>query len=206
MDIPMNVDVRCNDGPGGRSCAIILDPINEKATHIVVKEKRFPYIQRLIPLDLIKESTPQHINLRCTVSQLAKAEPFVDTDFLPADERDDLVEAEGPVYLWPYVVPESGFLAMEHEHIPLGELAFHRGARVEATDGHVGRIDELLIDPTNEKITHLVLRKGHLWGLRAITIPVSEIQYLEDDVVHLKLDKGSIEQLPAIPLQRRVAR
>lgn len=206
MDIPMNVDVQCTDGLGGHSCAIILDPIKEKVTHIVVKEKRFPYIERLVPLDLIKESTPLHIDLRCSADQLSKTETFVDMDFLLTDEMDGMAGMEGPLYLWPYTAPDRDYLTVEYEHIPPGEMAFHRGAQIEATDGHVGRIDEFLIDPTNEQITHLVLREGHLWGQRDITIPVSEIQYMEDDVVHLKLDKASIEQLPAIPLRRRVVR
>ena len=206
MDIPMNVDVHCSDGPGGRSCAIILDPINEKVTHIVVREKRFPHIERLVSLDLIRESTPRHIDLRCTAAQLSEARPFIDTDFLLADSLGGVEEVKEPLYLWPYTIPDSDLLTIEYEHIPPGEMALHRGARVEAADGHIGWIDEFLIDPTNEKITHLVLREGHLWGQRDISIPVSEIRYMEDDIVHLKLDKESIERLPTIPLRRRVAR
>jgi len=205
MDIPINVDVQCSDGPGGRSCAIILDPINEKVTHIVVKENRFPHAKRLVPVDMIRESTPRHIALRCTADQLGEAEPFIDTDFLLTDRLGNVAGMEGSLYLWPYMAPESDYLTIEYEHTPPGEIAFHRGALVEATDGHVGQIDEFLIDPTKEQITHLVLREGHLWGQRDITIPVSEIQHLEDDVVYLKLDKASIEQLPAIPLRRRLA-
>jgi sporulation protein YlmC with PRC-barrel domain len=203
MDIPMNVDVQCSDGPGGRSCAIILDPINEKVTHFVVKERRFPHAKRLVPVDIIRESTPHRIALRCTVDQLRSAEPFVDTDFLITDNLDSVTGTDGLLYLWPYTAPESDYLTIEYEHIPPGEMAFHRGAKVEATDGYVGRIDEFLIDPTNNQITHLVLREGHLWGQRDVTIPVSEIQHMEDDIVYLKLDKGSIEQVPAIPLRRR---
>jgi len=204
MDIPMNVDVKCSDGPGGRSCAIVLDPISEKVTHIVVKEKRFPHAKRLIPVDIIWQSTPRHIDLRCTMDQLSQAEPFVDTDYLLNDDIGTVAGMEGSLYLWPYMAPENEYLTVEYEHIPPGEMAFHRGARVEATDGYVGRIDEFLVDPANGQITHLVLREGHLWGQRDVTIPVSEIQHMDDDTVHLKLSKDRIGQLPAIPLRRRV--
>jgi hypothetical protein len=48
-----------------------------------------------------------------------------------------------------------------------------------------------------------VLREGHLWGQKDVTIPVSQIERIEEDAVHLKLDKRSIEALPAIPVRRR---
>jgi hypothetical protein len=79
----------------------------------------------------------------------------------------------------------------------------HRGARVEATDGHVGRVDEFLVDPMDGHITHLVLREGHLWGEKYVTISVSQIARLEEDAVYLKLDKQSIEALPTISARRR---
>jgi sporulation protein YlmC with PRC-barrel domain len=99
--------------------------------------------------------------------------------------------------------PESEVLPVRHKLTPAGELAVRQGARVEATDGRVGRVDEFLMDPQNDHITHLVLREGHLWGQKEVTIPVSEIERIEEDVVHLKIDKRKIEALPAVPVQRK---
>jgi sporulation protein YlmC with PRC-barrel domain len=103
--------------------------------------------------------------------------------------------------MWPYVIPEV-LMPIEHMHIPPGELAVRRGARVRATDGHVGRVDEFMVDPTNGHITHLVLREGHPWGQKDVTIPVSQIERIEENAVYLRLDKHSIEALPAIPVRR----
>jgi sporulation protein YlmC with PRC-barrel domain len=72
---------------------------------------------------------------------------------------------------------------------------------VQARDGHVGRVDEFLVDPTNGHITHLIMREGHLWGQKNVTIPVSEIDHIDEDTVHLKMDKREIELLPAIPIR-----
>jgi uncharacterized membrane protein/sporulation protein YlmC with PRC-barrel domain len=102
----------------------------------------------------------------------------------------------------PYAVPERGVVSVEEERIPVGELAVRRGTRVAATDGQVGKVGELLVDPTSEHITHLVLLEGHLWGKKEITLPVSAIDRLEDDTVYLKLDKRAVELLPAIPVKR----
>jgi sporulation protein YlmC with PRC-barrel domain len=73
---------------------------------------------------------------------------------------------------------------------------------VEATDGHVGRVDEFVVDAGTGHITHLVLREGHLWGQKDVSISISEIGRIEADVVYLKLDKAGIDALPTIPVQR----
>jgi sporulation protein YlmC with PRC-barrel domain len=103
----------------------------------------------------------------------------------------------------PCVYPEVETLPVKHEAIPADELAVRRGAAVEATDGHVGHVDAFLVDPENDHITHLILGEGHLWGQKDVTIPVSEIERIEEDHVYLKLDKHSIEELPSVPMRRR---
>lgn len=91
---------------------------------------------------------------------------------------------------------------LKHERIPSGELAVRRGARVKATDGQVGRVDEFLAEPATRHIAHLVLREGHLWSQKDAMIPISEIDRVGEDAVYLKLDKRAIESLSAIPVRR----
>jgi sporulation protein YlmC with PRC-barrel domain len=200
MDIPINAEVRCADGPCGRSTYVILNPTTEQVTHLVMKEEQSPHTERLVPVTLVAETTPHLIQLRCLRGELAKLEPFIETEFVQVNLPHYV--SNGYMML-PYVIPAVEWATVEHESIPPGELAVRRGARVEATDGHVGRVDEFLVDPKNGHITHLVLREGHLWGQKDVTIPVSQIDRIEKDAVHLKLDKRSIEALPAIPIRRR---
>ena len=94
-------------------------------------------------------------------------------------------------------------MPLEHEHIPAGEVVIRRGTPVKATDGEVGKVDEFLVDPENNNISHLILREGHLWGKKDVTIPVSEIDKIAEDGVYLKLDKEAIETLPTVPVRRK---
>jgi sporulation protein YlmC with PRC-barrel domain len=199
MDIPVNAEVYAADGPCGRSTYIILNPMTRRVTHLVVKEKRFPHAEYLVPIDYVIEATPQLIRLRCTGHELKELEAFVETEFVSSNFPE---YAGDPYMTWPYVIPEAEAVPVEHERIPPGELAIRRGAQVEASDGHVGQVDEFLVDPKNGHITHLVLREGHLWGQKDVTIPVSQIDRIEEDTVYLKLDKHSVEMLPTIPVRR----
>jgi sporulation protein YlmC with PRC-barrel domain len=142
---------------------------------------------------------------------LATLDPFHRVRFVSLDDLDesdkastDVPEAQlSSAWLWPYITAEGGYgTYVNVEQIPHSELAIHRGAQVEATDGHIGQVDEFIINPENDQITHLVLREGHLWGKKDIMVPISEIERVGTDVVYLKLDKDAIERLPGMPVKR----
>jgi sporulation protein YlmC with PRC-barrel domain len=204
MDIPIDAAVECTDGPCGRSTYVILNPVTRNVTHLVVKEKDLVHIERLVPVSLVKESTPQTIRLRCSKDELGRLEHFIETHFVPVDRAyiGNMYEAYQGEMMWPYVIPEDVTVPLEEERVPPGELAVRRGAQVFASDGHVGRVDEFLVEPESGHITHLVLREGHLWGQRDISIPVSAIARIQEGDVVLKLDRASIEALPSIPIRR----
>src|SRR5262245_43192580 len=159
MDIPINVQVDCTDGHGGVSTAIILNPVTEEVTHVVVKENDFPHVERLVPLSLVIEGSPHLIRLRCSRSELSQMQSFTDTEYITPETS----EFTDPYVMLPYAVAEGLTVPIEHEEIPPDELAIHRGAEVRATDGKVGRVDEFLVNPVNCHINHLVMREGHFW-------------------------------------------
>jgi uncharacterized membrane protein len=73
---------------------------------------------------------------------------------------------------------------------------------VEALDGVIGQVGELLIDPKSGEITHFLLMKGHGGGQKEVAIQVSSIDRLEEEVIHLKIDKAQINGLPSLPVKR----
>lgn len=211
MDIPLDVDVFCSDGLCGRSTAVVINPISQKVTHIAVATQEMLHSEYLVPVTLIEESMPNRIQLRCRRNTLATLDPFHRVKFVSLNdlEESDRPPTEVPetqlssAWLWPYITAEGGYgTYVNVEQIPHEELAVHRGAHVEATDGHVGQVDEFIINPKNDHITHLVLREGHLWGQKDIMIPISDIERVDTDVVYLKLNKDAIERLPAMPVKR----
>jgi sporulation protein YlmC with PRC-barrel domain len=199
MHMPLNAEVYCVDGLCGRSKEVVMDRNTEEVTHLVVMEKHSPHTELLVPIDRVTETTPHKIRLNCTKGELAELQSFI---------KVDVIEEKIPHYvpdpsLMLIEIPEAKWVAVRREDIPPGEIAVRRGARVEATDGHVGRLDEFLVDPVTEQVTHLVLREGHLWGQRDVTIPVSEIKRLEENTIYLKLNNDQVEALPSTPISLR---
>jgi hypothetical protein len=90
MDIPINAMVQCSDGLGGRSTYVVANPITEEVTHIVVKAKKPPQVERLVPVMFIKATTSEQIHLSCNRNQLDRLRPFIETEFVrvPAELLD----------------------------------------------------------------------------------------------------------------------
>jgi sporulation protein YlmC with PRC-barrel domain len=196
VDIPLNVEVFCMDGHIGRSTNVVLNPITEVITHLVVRLDEWPHTEYLVSTRLVGETTPASVNLHCTSQQLQAEPPFEETEFV----RVEIPHFSG-VFGWPVAVPETRQVVNHHHHIPLNEIAVRRGAHVRASDGNVGQIDEFLANPDGH-ITHLLLRKGHFWGHNDIAIPVSAVKHFGQQLVDLKLNKQQIEALPSIAIRR----
>lgn len=202
MDIPINVDVNCTDGKFGRSSCVIINPTTEDVTHVVVKSKHMPYQEFLVPIDYVARTSSKEIDLKCSQRRLEAFDKFVAHEFIHVDEPMDRYLA-GRFALWPYVVPlDEEYVEFVHERIPSGETALHRGAKVAATDGPVGQVDEFLVEPQNGHITHMILHHGHLWGKKDVAIPLSAIDHIVADTVYIKLDQKAIEAMPTIPIKR----
>jgi len=85
MDIPIDVEVLCTDGPGGHSSAIVLNPVTKKVTHFAVRTKGFLSDEYLVPVAFIAESTPARISLTCSIAELAQCQPFEKTVLVGVD-------------------------------------------------------------------------------------------------------------------------
>ena len=210
MEIPLNAQVECTDGVFGRSVYVLVDPLVDKVTSLVVKETSSPNTEYIVPVDVISATIADTIQLRCSKAELEKMNPFVQTEYIAEKlpDRDFMytggVYGMGSYYYLPYVTPEVTVqVPVEHRQIPLGELAIRRGTRVEATDGYVGKVDEFVVNPKNSHITHVVMREGHLWGKKDVIIPIAAMGETREDTVVLKLDKHQVESLPTFPVNRR---
>ena len=210
MEIPLNAQVECSDGVCGRSMYVLINPIMNDITHVVVRGDNSPNSEYLVPVEFIDETIADTIRLSCGKTELEKMELFNQTDCIEEKGSDmyisnrNVIGGVGTTFFLPYVTADRSVeTSVNYQQIPPGQLAVHRGTRVEATDGYVGTVDEFVVDPKSCQITHLVMREGHLWGQKDVIIPLSTIGDTLGDTVFLKLDKHQIETLPTFPVNRR---
>lgn len=199
MDIPINVDVYCQGEICGHTVAVVLNPVTDVITHIVIKEKDRPHTRRLVPIGMVQESTPHSVRLNCSVTGLHSLELFTEVEYIQST-----VPHYVSAYMLPFAVSEEEVTTVTYLRIPPDELSVRRGTQVYTADGHpIGKVDEFLVNQGDGHISHLILRERDLRGGKDVTIPVSEIDRIEDDCVWLKLDKKQVGKLPAIPVRRK---
>lgn len=210
MEIPLQAQVECTDGVYGRSVYILIDPLFDRVTHLVVQEDSSPNTEYIVPVDVISMTIADTIRLNCNKAELEQMKPFVKTEFVESKMPVQNVGFAGGMYgigsyyYMPYDdIPEITMqVPVEHLQIPLGELAVQRGTRVEAKDGYVGKVDEFVVNPVTGRITYLVMREGHLWEAKNVIIPLSAMDDSGDDTLFLNIDKRQIESLPTFPVHR----
>jgi len=86
--------------------------------------------------------------------------------------------ASAGAYTSQYVINDTGYDSFQEENIPQGELAVYSSMHVETSDGKVGKLDKLVLDPKSGDITHLQMREGHLCGEKDVAILVSAVVFL----------------------------
>jgi uncharacterized membrane protein len=204
--IPIGSKIICTNGEWGKSTAVIVDRGTRSITHVAVVEKSLAHGEEiLVPIEKVERTTRDAVYLNCTTEDLQKMEPFTRTHFLEIEDG-----AEGYAYSYPYMMtypdmtmsPSMGYITVQDQLVPEGGVAVQHGMDVEATDGHVGQVGELLIDPQSKTITHFLLEKGHHGDKKEVAIQLSSIKIVEADTIFLKLTKDEIDQLPALPVNR----
>lgn len=195
MDMHLNAHVECLDGKIGRLENIILNPKTERVTYLVVRGNDLQNTERLVPERLVKEASHDTVFLSINKKKFEGMKNFIQEEYIPSNITLYMAEQAG----WDMGTPASVFV--EHEAVPAGGLIVHKGAKVLATDGHAGRVDDFLVEKKSGRITHLILLEGHLWGKKDISVPVNQIDRYEDGNIYLKIDKSGVEALPVIDMK-----
>ena len=208
-EFTIGAEASCTDGVCGEVTRVVIDPIAETVTHLVIEPKHRVGLARLVPLDLVGEAAGAgEIRLRCTIGEFEQLDPAEETQFVPGSGG---YAAYGPdqVVSWPYygLAATPGIdldlvnasPVVTYDTIPLGEVEVRRGDAVHATDGDIGRVQGLVIDPRSHHVTHVLLQEGHLWGRKEVSIPISSVTRV-DDGIWLSISKQEVAGLPPVDI------
>jgi sporulation protein YlmC with PRC-barrel domain len=203
----------CTDGVCGEMTRVVVDPVAQAVTHLVVEPKGRAGLARLVPLGLVDTSAGD-VRLQCTLADFEHLDAAEETQFVPGSGG---YAAYGPqqVSTWPYYgltpgaelpgevdLGVAGFSpTITYDRIPLGEVEVRRGDPVEATDGHIGHIQGLVVDPGDHHVTHVLLQEGHLWGRKDVAIPIKAVSRV-GDTIRLNLSKHDVQDLPPVDFAR----
>lgn len=203
--------VQCAGDECGEVESVVVDPVADRLTHLVVRPDDAGDQARLVPAHIAVPG-PDGVDLNCTRARFDEFEPAVRTYFFSEEERTGPARGdrvlEWPLYglamtptamtgFTPGVDPQLA--AATVEHIPGGEVGVRRGEPVRADDGgEIGRVQGLVVVPPDSEVTHVLLDEGRLWGRKRVAIPITAVVGIGANGVSVGLTKDQIRDLPPV--------
>jgi sporulation protein YlmC with PRC-barrel domain len=190
--------------------SVVIDRSKRTVTHLVIEPKGREGLARLVRLDKNVDARGGKIRLDyneaqfkdLTAAEETLAEVFgagpvelVTEGWRPADDDETVVDGSkiSPV--------RAQILTGETDLVPRRlageeEEEEHRGDHVHATDGEIGQLRALCVDPSTHQVTHVhvLLKEGHLWRHKEVAIPSDSVSGFTDGI-HLNISKQQVEEL-----------
>jgi sporulation protein YlmC with PRC-barrel domain len=216
MRLELGCPVSASDGPWGKLADVVVDPGRRRITHLVVEPHHGQRRARLVPVELAHaDDASEALVLDRTGAQLTgfplvRELAYLRLGDVPVDDPDWDVGVE-TVLAQPYA-DYPGFaaapldfdphVAVFYDRVPTGEVEIRHSSDVFSADDHrLGNVEGFLVD-ADDRITHLVLERGHVFGRREVTIPIDLVGRVGNDSITLALSKDEVERLPAVAVRR----
>lgn len=191
-ELTIGARARCTDGQGGKVIRIVIDPDTRTVTHLAIEPSHHTAPARLVPLDLV-DATSSEIRLGCTGAEFGELDAAEEIQM-----AEDIAPADlGPVDLASPLATAQPMEVTFEDVVPLGETEVRRGDYVHALDDEIGQLQGVIIDRGDHRITHVLLKEGHLWGRKEVAIPASAVTDMTDGIA-LNLTKKQVEELPPL--------
>ena len=199
--VPIGVEAVCTDGACGTVSRVVVDPVARAVTHLVVEPHQRHIPARLVPIGDV-DAAGDEVRIRCSTAEFEALDPAEEQQFVQGSTSYAAYGPEQAIF-WPYTAKggtggRGEFVASDA--VPLGEVEVRRGDHVHASDGAIGRVEGLVIDPASHHVTHVLLQEGHLWGRKEVAIPISAVTGAIDGV-QLSLTKQQVQDLPAVDIE-----
>ena len=201
--LEIGVRVLAGESECGELVRVVVDPVLQTLTHLVVTPRHQSGLGKLVPVELVAGIDAGAVRLNCTPERFHELDDAEDIEFLGGDT--DMFGYGSDALMWPHFGLGMPLGPVHHEgiesdRVPVGEVQVRRGDQVHATDGAIGSVHGLVVDPADHHVTHILLQEGHLWGRKQIAIPIGTTSRVDAEI-KVSLTKEQIEALPPIELR-----
>jgi len=205
MKLELGTSIRCADGAMRDLVDVVIDPGSNRVTHVVIRPAQHADDARLVPLSLAvcaEKDGECEISLNCSAADVERFDPVHEYEVLHTGERrsedpkwdvgvKDIVVSPNyaPSAFGDYAGALDSDATISYDRVPTGEIELRHASSVYSADGHqLGSVDGVVVDDA-DRLTHLLLERGHLWWKRKVALPTEAISKFESDTLTLSLTK-----------------
>jgi sporulation protein YlmC with PRC-barrel domain len=216
MPFRIGADVSCSDGACGHVSRIIVNPDAREVTHLAVDQKHRNGPDRLVPVDLV-DATTGELRLGCTLAGFRALQPAQETEVVP--DLDPTGHQHSPPPGVKFLPMSPGALLspvawrgnrgrgrppapqeVTVNSVPSGAVDIRRELTVCATDGEIGQVQGLVVEPGGHHVTHVLLQAGPRWGGKEVAIPIGAVTKIGTLLIRLGLTKHQVKHLPSVDI------
>jgi sporulation protein YlmC with PRC-barrel domain len=203
MPFRIGADASCTDGACGQVSRIIVNPATREVTHLAVDPMHRHGAGRLVPVDLVDATTGQ-IRLRCALAEFQTLQPAQEArsvrDLDPTGH--DNAPKRVNWFVWMHAARDPGASEappqVTVDSVPSGAVDIRRDLTICATDGEIGQVQGLVVEPGGHQVTHVLLQQGHMPGRKEVAIPIGAVTKIGTLLIHLSLTKHQVKDLPPV--------
>ena len=197
--IALNANVYCRNEPCGKVVSAIINPARKTLTHLVVRGTRQrPHTERLVSLKLLDRCQGNIIYLSCSITAFNRLPAFEKEEEIPFNTLDSVMMVEDwfetDVPLWPLPIKTT------YRNLPAQSQELQPRTAIQATNGRVGTLSQVIIASGDNRITHLIMQCGYLWKQHQVTIPIEQVHALGVHSIRLNLNKQGVAALQTPPM------
>jgi sporulation protein YlmC with PRC-barrel domain len=163
---------------------LVVDLDDDAVTGIVVLKGHFLTRDVLVPLDLVDRADGAGVVLTIDENGLDQLPDFAYNDVLvpPPDLTDVGPSTDGTFY-----IP-----VQQRTRLGQHDVDLTRGAHAHASDGDIGHVDRVELDPQTGKLDAFWIRADGIFG-HDIRIPVEWVDRADESGVYVRASKHEIE-------------
>lgn len=190
--------VQGRDGSCGVLDRFVLHPTGQVVTYLVVEPNHRKHSGCLVPIELV-EAADATIQLGCTRAEYANLAAAKQKMFLAAGKRFSTrgeafytQERIAPTYTGPSSPGDGSVVTTSVArafitNVPVDEVEIKHRARVQASDGRLGELRGLVVDPSEHHVNYVLIGGRHHWRKDHAAVPVSAVKTISGDSIRLSL-------------------
>lgn len=191
----------------GRVSRVVIDVKTQDVTDLVIERGALSKEEKVIPVELLDTRIQDRIVLRETNQTVDDLPDYETTHYVPVDQKGVPHENLDASYWYPPVsfqTPAPGRVpavpvqrqAKTEPSLPEGKVAITEGAPViSADDKHVGNVEQVILDPEGNSVTHFVIGKGLLLKEHKL-VPAFWASSMDEEKIRLSVDASLLDRLP----------
>ncbi|MCL5256650.1 MAG: PRC-barrel domain-containing protein [Chloroflexi bacterium] len=186
----------------GKVTRVVFDPTTNDVDQVVIKAGDR---ERVVPINMVESADAKDTQLRIGVEVVDSLPEFVSTQYEEAPPTCPAVTAYRPGKALPpstLLFPTGPTTPISppptREVSPARGFTIVEGTEVEALDGKIGVVDQVLTDQYQDKITGFTVRRGTLLR-RDVRVPIEWVSQAGPGCINLSVTRAQLEEHPLPP-------